>query len=191
MARNKKNWDYLVDYYGNYRSVLGTGQKGDPGPTGTGTQGIQGVQGVQGNKGPQGNKGDQGPLNSNAFEFKGQVANQAALPATGNTTGDTWLAIDTNLMYSWDGGNWVPLGGASSIATKGAEGDKGVEGEKGIQGVAATVAAGLTTTGAAGTVAAVSNSGSATAATFDFTIPEGDKGEPGTLPLISSLPVLP
>lgn len=44
MARNKKNWDYLVDYYGNYRSVLGAGQKGEPGPVGTGTQGIQGIQ---------------------------------------------------------------------------------------------------------------------------------------------------
>ena len=69
MARNKKNWDYLVDYYGNYRSVLGTGQKGDPGPAGTGTQGVQGPTGPAGIKGPQGNKGDVGPLNSNAFEF--------------------------------------------------------------------------------------------------------------------------
>ena len=191
MARNKKNWDYLVDYYGNYRSVLGTGQKGDPGPAGTGTQGVQGPTGPAGVKGPQGTKGDVGPLNSNAFEFKGQVANAAALPATGNTTGDTWLAVDTNLMYSWDGGNWVPLGGASSITTKGAEGDKGAQGDVGDKGSAATVAAGATSTGAAGTVAAVSNSGSTTAAVFDFTIPEGDKGEPGSLPLISALPVLP
>ena len=191
MARNKKNWDFLVDQYGNYRSVLGAGQKGDPGPTGTGTQGVQGPVGPAGIKGTQGTKGDQGPLNSNAFEFKGQVANQAALPATGNTTGDTWLAVDTNLMYSWDGSNWVPLGGASSITTKGAEGDKGAQGDVGDKGSAATVAAGATTTGSAGTVAAVSNSGSTTAAVFDFTIPEGDKGEPGSLPLISSLPVLP
>ncbi len=188
MARNKKNWDYLVDYYGNYRSVLGAGQKGEPGPAGTGTQGIQGIQGPVGPAGPTGSKGEEGPLNSNAFEFKGQVANVAALPATGNTTGDTWLTVDTNLMYSWDGGNWVPLGGASAVTVKG---EPGITGDKGEIGATATVAVGSTTTGSAGTVAAVSNSGTVNAATLDFTIPEGAKGEPGTLPLISSLPVLP
>jgi hypothetical protein len=41
------------------------------------------------------------------------------------------------------------------------------------RGPSATIAAGTTTTGAEGTSAAVSNSGSSTAATFDFTIPRG------------------
>lgn len=91
-------------------------------------------------------------------------------------------------MYSWDGGSWVPLGGASAVTVKG---EPGTKGDKGTVGNTATVAAGATTTGSAGSAAAVSNSGTVNAAVLDFTIPEGDKGEPGALPLISSLPVLP
>ena len=49
----------------------------------------------------------------------------------------------------------------------------------GEKGDAATVDAGTTTTGAAGTDASVVNSGTTSAAIFDFTIPRGDKGEQG------------
>lgn len=52
-------------------------------------------------------------------------------------------------------------------------GDKGDTGATGSTGTAATIAAGTTTTGAEGTNASVSNSGSSSAATFDFTIPRG------------------
>ena len=54
-----------------------------------------------------------------------------------------------------------------------------IRGEKGATGNAATIAVGTVTTGAAGSSASVTNSGSAYAATFDFTIPKGDKGETG------------
>lgn len=47
------------------------------------------------------------------------------------------------------------------------------------QGDAATVDAGTTTTGDAGTDAAVVNSGTTSAAVFDFTIPKGDQGDKG------------
>lgn len=50
---------------------------------------------------------------------------------------------------------------------------------KGPQGDAATVAVGTVTTGAAGSSAAVTNSGTSSAATLNFTIPKGDKGDPG------------
>ena len=53
------------------------------------------------------------------------------------------------------------------------------EGPVGPPGSAATVDAGSTTTGDAGTDAEVVNSGTDTAAIFDFTIPRGDKGEKG------------
>jgi hypothetical protein len=46
----------------------------------------------------------------------------------------------------------------------------------GPQGPAATIAVGTTTTGAAGTSAVVNNSGTSSAAVFDFTIPEGQAG---------------
>ena len=54
-----------------------------------------------------------------------------------------------------------------------------VKGDKGDAGDAATVDAGTTTTGAVGTNASVVNSGTTSAAVFDFTIPRGEKGEPG------------
>ena len=56
----------------------------------------------------------------------------------------------------------------------------GPPGPIGLPGVAATVDAGTTTTGAAGTAAEVTNSGTTSAAVFDFVIPKGDKGDQGT-----------
>lgn len=50
---------------------------------------------------------------------------------------------------------------------------------KGDKGDAATLDVGTTTTGLPGTDASVVNSGSTSAAIFDFTIPRGDKGETG------------
>ena len=55
-------------------------------------------------------------------------------------------------------------------------------GPKGDPGQAATIAVGTVTTGAAGSAAQISNSGSASAAVLDFVIPKGDtgaKGDPG------------
>jgi len=54
-----------------------------------------------------------------------------------------------------------------------------LKGDKGDTGDAATVDVGTTTTGDAGTDASVVNSGTTSAAIFDFTIPRGDKGEKG------------
>lgn len=58
-------------------------------------------------------------------------------------------------------------------------GPAGPQGPQGIPGVAATIEVGTTTTGAAGTNAAVSNSGSSSAAVFNFTIPQGVQGVAG------------
>ena len=55
----------------------------------------------------------------------------------------------------------------------------GVKGDIGNTGTAATVAVGTVTTGTAGSSASVTNSGSSTAATLNFTIPRGDKGNAG------------
>jgi len=61
----------------------------------------------------------------------------------------------------------------------GAQGIQGIQGIQGNVGTAATIAVGSTTTGAAGSSAAVTNSGSSSAATFDFTVPRGDTGATG------------
>ena len=55
----------------------------------------------------------------------------------------------------------------------------GDKGDTGSAGAAATIAVGSTSTGNAGSNASVTNSGSSSAATFDFTIPRGDTGATG------------
>jgi hypothetical protein len=60
-----------------------------------------------------------------------------------------------------------------------AKGNTGATGAAGTNGVAATIAVGSTTTGVAGSNAAVANSGTSSAAVFDFTIPRGDVGATG------------
>lgn len=44
-----------------------------------------------------------------AMHFKGTKANAAALPSTGNTTGDMWNVTDTGANYAWDGTAWDKL----------------------------------------------------------------------------------
>lgn len=94
----------------------------------------------------------------------------------------------------------IPPGGAAPAAVGGAPGKTieevdlpgfyesliemarvpGPPGPVGAKGDAATIEAGETTTGAPGTDAEVTNSGTSSAAIFDFVIPKGDKGDQGT-----------
>lgn len=55
----------------------------------------------------------------------------------------------------------------------------GEGGSSGEAGTAATIEVGTVTTGEAGSSASVTNSGTASAAVFDFVIPKGDKGDKG------------
>lgn len=68
---------------------------------------------------------------------------------------------------------------ASGEGTTGPTGATGATGAAGAAGAAATIAVGTVTTGAAGSSAAVTNAGSSSAATLNFTIPKGDKGDTG------------
>lgn len=61
----------------------------------------------------------------------------------------------------------------------GPKGDKGDTGDTGPAGAAATITVGTTTTGAEGTSATVTNSGTSSAAVFDFVIPVGATGATG------------
>jgi microcystin-dependent protein len=69
-----------------------------------------------------------------------------------------------------------PVGATGAVGATGPQGVIGATGATGPAGTAATIAVGTTTTGAAGTSASVSNSGTSSAATFNFTIPKGDTG---------------
>lgn len=104
----------------------------------------------------------------------------------------------TGCIYIYEPGagleinNWINAGRIiGPTGATGAKGDQGLKGDKGdtgstgatgatgITGSAATVAAGTTTTGAAGTQASVTNAGTGSAAVFNFVIPKGDTGPQG------------
>jgi len=76
-------------------------------------------------------------------------------------------------------------GPAGDRGDKGDRGDVGPPGERGLQGAkgdpgdAATISIGSVTTGQPGTSADVSNSGTSSAAVFDFAIPRGEPGIQG------------
>lgn len=100
--------------------------------------------------------------------------------------GSTWYRIDAN------GGNTgdTPAEGTfwTQVAAKGATGDPGDPGSPGAPGdpgppgdpgTAATIDVGTVTTGDPGDPVTVTNSGTSSAAVFDFDIPQGAKGDPG------------
>ena len=62
----------------------------------------------------------------------------------------------------------------------GADGKDGKNGADGAPGAAATVIVGTVTTGAPGTAAQVTNSGTESAAVLDFVIPRGAAGQAGS-----------
>jgi hypothetical protein len=98
----------------------------------------------------------------------------------------------TYIQYRYVGEvDWINLVSLAEIT-----GPQGPAGDPGTPGTAATIAVGTTTTGLPGTNAAVVNSGTPSAAVFDFTIPRGDvgpqgpQGNPGpTVPLCDILTV--
>ena len=58
---------------------------------------------------------------ASVMTYKGTKANYAALPSSGNTTGDVWHLTDTGAEWAWDGNAWQELGTAidlSGYATK-------------------------------------------------------------------------
>lgn len=71
------------------------------------------------------------------------------------------------------------VGPTGPTGATGPVGPTGPTGPTGATGTAATVAVGPTTTGAAGTSASVTNSGTSSAAVFNFTIPQGATGPTG------------
>ena len=85
----------------------------------------------------------------------------------------------------------IPQGAKGDTGATGAKGDKGdtgatgATGATGSAGAAATVAVGTTTTGSAGSSASVTNSGTSSAATLNFTIPRGDTGATGSSGVIA------
>ena len=89
------------------------------------------------------------------------------------------LANPASVNIKGDKGDKGDTGAQGIQGVKGDKGDKGDTGATGAPGTAATITIGSVTTGAAGSNASVSNSGTSTNAVLDFTIPRGNPGADG------------
>jgi hypothetical protein len=143
------------------------GAVGVAGPVGaTGPAGSTGAQGIQGVAGPQGANGSAG------MNFRGPWNTLAGYAVSDAVTyaGATYLAQSPNhgVAPDSDPSQWALLAAA------------GVAGPTGAAGTSATVQVGSVTTGSAGSTATVTNSGTATAAVLNFTIPQGAPGSGGS-----------
>lgn len=127
-----------------------------------GQQGQQGATGSQGAQGPAGPTGATGA--AGATGAQGPKGDTGATGATGSQGPQ---------------GNPGPTGATGATGTQGPTGPAGPTGGTGPAGAAATIAVGTTTTGTPGSNATVTNSGSSSAAVFNFTIPAGIQGATG------------
>lgn len=146
------------------------GLKGDKGDRGE--QGPMGPQGPQGPKGDKGETGEQGP--------KGDKG------ATGPTGPQGPRGLQGEKGDKGNTGATGPQGPAGATGPQGPKGDTGATGATGPAGQAATIAVGTVTTGQPGTSATVTNSGTSSAAVFDFTIPQGEKGDAGAITTVQT-----
>ena len=105
----------------------------------------------------------------------------------GGGSGNLENIVQTSTSYA-DGGVNIVTAYLSDGSTEefqirnghqGSQGDPGTPGAPGEDGQDATVAVGTTTTLPAGSSATVTNTGTASAAVFNFGIPKGDKGDNG------------
>ena len=127
--------------------------------------------------GPTGSTGSTGSAGSDGSDGQDgkTLLNGSGAPSGGND-GDFWIDTTNNRIYGPKAsGSWP----SSFTSIVGPQGQVGQTGSTGASGAAATIAVGSVSTGAAGSSATVSNSGSSSAATFDFSIPKGDKGDTG------------
>jgi len=130
-------------------------------------------QGNKGDKGDTGETGPQGPAGADGTSFTvlGLYATLSDLQ-TAHPTGSAGNAYavgtaESNTIYNWDidTSAWVNIGN--------------LQGPAGVAGTAATITVGTVTTGAAGSDATVTNSGTTSAAVFNFSIPQGIQGIQG------------
>lgn len=117
------------------------------------------ISGLKGDKGDQGETGPAGPQGPQGIQ--GIQGEQGPKGDTGDT------------------GPQGPKGDTGDTGPEGPQGPAGATGPTGPTGpagAAATIAVGTVTSGA---TASVTNSGTSSAAVFDFVLPKGDKGEKG------------
>lgn len=164
------------------------GLQGSPGITGSqGVPGVKGERGLKGDTGSQGIQGLRGEIGQSFLpESTGTFIESVitTIEAGSGSSTDSYLYListDTRAdntmpaalngskaghLVGWDGSSWTDYG-----AIVGASGPVGNSG---------TITIGTVTTGAAGSSVLITNSGSSTASTLNFTIPRGDVGSTGS-----------
>lgn len=164
--------------------VIPKGDKGDTGDTGaTGSPGEAATVTVgtttTGNPGTNASVTNSGTQSAAVLDFtiprgaKGDAGDSATITVGTTTTGQP----GTNASVTNSGTQSAAV--LNFTIPRGDKGDQGNPGTPGSPGAAATIAVGTTTTGNPGTNASVTNSGTSSAAVFNFTIPKGAKGDPG------------
>ena len=149
-----------------------TGATGATGPVGpTGPIGPQGPAGVAGPVGPVGPAGEDGEDGLAATITVGTTTTSD--PGTDAVVTNSGTATNAILNFV------IPRGETGATGPTGATGATGPAGEDGEDGLAATITVGTTTTGAPGTDAVVTNSGTENAAILNFVIPRGETGATG------------
>ena len=130
------------------------------GGTYKGPTGATGATGLTGPTGPTGATGSAG----RSINIKGTKANVAALPSSGNVSGDSWIVLTDLHLYVWDGTIWLDAGQ--------------FQGPTGATGPATISVGAVTATGPTGTPS-VTNSGTGSAGVFDFVLQQGPVGLTG------------
>ena len=184
-----------------------TGAAGPEGPTGlagaVGPAGPQGSAGPAGPQGPQGPTGQTGPQGLTGPAGTPGATGATGIPGTNGTNGLNGAPGPPGVTYrgAWTAGSGYALNDAVTYGNpastyiaiapnSSAEPDlftndwsllaqAGSVGPSGPTGAVPTLAIGTVTTGSPGTPAAVSLSGTASAAILNFTIPQGAAGPPG------------
>ena len=166
------------------------GATGAQGPKGdAGADGAPGEQGPKGDPGPAGADGEPGPAGADGKAATIQIG-RAIASAPGSdpqvmNTGTENAAVLNFILPRGEQGPQGPAGADGQDGEQGPKGDPGPAGADGEPGAAATITVGSTTTGAAGTQASVTNSGTKYAAVLNFTIPRGEQG-PGLEPMVGN-----
>lgn len=181
-----------------------SGPQGPPGGAGqAGSQGLQGVPGSVGPPGPQGIQGATGPAGT-SINMMGAVSTSSALPTTGNTFGDLWIASDTGHGWVWSPSpsRWVDVGPIQGpVGPQGPVGLTGQTGSQGIQGLPGSQGS-VGPQGQAGPIGATGQPGQpGQTGSPGLTGPAGPSGQPGvagpqgtsiilrgTIPTSASLP---
>ena len=140
---------------------------------------VSGLKGDKGDKGDTGDTGPQGPAGPTGETGNGiqSAVLNADYTLTLRFTDGTSYTTPTPIRGATGAtGPQGPQGEMGATGETGATGPKGDTGDTGPAGSAATIAVGTVTSGA---TPSITNSGTSSAAVFDFVLPKGDKGDTG------------